>query len=82
MYDVVVIGGNLAGVNAAINAAEKGMKVALVEKNKNPHNPAHCGEGLIETIGDLLGLFKINCHKNRVNKFIINVASQEEYVIS
>ncbi|EMR73997.1 geranylgeranyl reductase family protein [Thermoplasmatales archaeon SCGC AB-539-N05] len=82
MFDLVVVGGNLSGVTAAINAAEKGLKVALVEKNKHPLNPPHCGEGLLEPVGDLLGLFETNCHKNRVNKLIINVASPEEYVIN
>ena len=82
MYDVVVIGGNLAGVSAAINAAKMGVTVALVEKNKQPYNPAHCGEGLVETIGDLLGLFKFRCSKNKVNKLVVNVATSEEYIFN
>ena len=82
MYDVVVIGGNLAGVNAAIKAAKKGVTVALVEKNKHPHKPAHCGEGLLETFGNLLGLFQLECSKNRVNKIIINVGSPKDYIFN
>ena len=40
MFDVIVIGGNLAGASAAINAAEKGANVALVERHKEPFSPA------------------------------------------
>lgn len=80
MYDLVVIGGNLAGVSASINAANKGISVALIEKNKQPINPAHCGEGLLETAGDLLGLFQLECSKNKINKIVINVASIKEYI--
>ena len=36
-YDVVVIGGNLAGTSAAINALEKGASVAVIEKNLQPY---------------------------------------------
>ncbi|MEW5758010.1 MAG: NAD(P)/FAD-dependent oxidoreductase [Candidatus Omnitrophota bacterium] len=34
MYDVVVIGGGWAGINAAITASNLGLKTALVEKDK------------------------------------------------
>lgn len=32
--DVVVVGGGVAGLSAAVAAAQKGMKVVLVEKNR------------------------------------------------
>ena len=35
MFDVVVIGGNLAGASAAIKAVENGLKVALIERIRN-----------------------------------------------
>ena len=35
-YDVVVIGSGPAGYVAAIRAAQLGLSVACVEKNKNP----------------------------------------------
>jgi digeranylgeranylglycerophospholipid reductase len=82
MYDVVVIGGNLAGIHAAINAVKKGVTVALVEKNKQPYKPAHCGEGLLEIAGDLLGLFEFKCLKNKINKIIVNVATNEEFIFN
>ena len=66
MYDIVVIGGNLAGTTAAINAAEEGANVLLVERNKEPFNPAHCGEMLIDTEAELLNLDKIGCEKNEI----------------
>lgn len=34
MYDLCIIGGGVAGISAAITAAQKGMKVAIIEKDK------------------------------------------------
>ena len=77
MFDVVVIGGNLAGVTAAINAASKGVSVVLVERNKEPFDPAHCGELVSDNIAELLNLDKIGCYKNKINKMIVNVPPRE-----
>ena len=77
MYDVVVVGGNLAGTTAAINAAKEGTNVALIERNKKPFFPAHCGEMLTDVETRLLELDRIGCDKNKINKIIINISSKE-----
>ena len=77
MFDVVVIGGNLAGATAAINAASKGVSVALVERNKEPFNPAHCGELVLDITAELLNLDKIGCLKNEINNMIFIISSRE-----
>ena len=68
MYDIVVIGGNIAGASAAIKAASEGVKVVLVERNKEPFNPAHCGEAITDITADLLNLDKIGCEKMKLIK--------------
>ncbi|KYK22845.1 hypothetical protein AYK24_01675 [Thermoplasmatales archaeon SG8-52-4] len=73
MYDLIVVGGNLAGASAAIKASEKGLKVALVEKNKQPFDPAHCGEMLFDVEAESFNLDKIGCKKNEINKLIIKI---------
>jgi digeranylgeranylglycerophospholipid reductase len=78
MFDVIVIGGNLAGASAAINAAEKGVNVALVERHMEPFSPAHCGEGIADVTGELLD--KINCPKNEINFVQINVSTFKEHL--
>lgn len=75
MYDVVVVGGNLAGATAAINAAHKDVKVALIEKNKKPFSPAHCGEAIPRNIADYLKLDKIECKYNSIKKVSVNILS-------
>lgn len=35
MFDIIVIGGNLAGINAAINAAGRYVSVAVIERIRN-----------------------------------------------
>jgi digeranylgeranylglycerophospholipid reductase len=78
-YDVVVIGGNLAGTSAAINALEKGANVALIEKNLHPYDPPHCGEGIDSITTDFINLKKINCHMNPTKKIVINLTKKYEY---
>jgi flavin-dependent dehydrogenase len=46
-YDVIVAGGGLAGLSAAIQLAEKGYRVALIEKNYYPFHRV-CGEYISE----------------------------------
>ena len=76
MFDVIVIGGNLAGTSAAINAAVKGASVALVERNKEPFFPAHCGEGIDEFTLETYGLNKIDFSRNSIRKVILNIGTK------
>lgn len=75
MFDIVIIGGNLSGSLAAINAARKDVSVALIEKHKEPCYPAHCGEGIADITAELLNLDEIRCPKNEIDKIIVNVSS-------
>jgi digeranylgeranylglycerophospholipid reductase len=77
VYDVIVIGGNLAGSSAAISASGKRVNVALVERNKEPFNPAHCGEAMAEVTTKIYGLDKIDFTKNRLSNLLLNVESKE-----
>jgi flavin-dependent dehydrogenase len=45
MYDVICIGGGLAGLTAAIHLRKEGHKVLVLEKEKYPHHKV-CGEYL------------------------------------
>ena len=47
--------------------------IALIEKNKQPFNPAHCGEMLFDIEAEPLNLDKIGCQKNEINKIIIKI---------
>lgn len=42
-YDVIIIGGGLAGLTAAIHLAQNGHRVLVFEKHKYPHHKV-CGE--------------------------------------
>lgn len=80
MYDIVVIGGNLSGVNAAIHASEDGVKVALIEKNNEPFLPSHCGECIDYATAELLLLDAGRCVRNEINTVIANVSSLKDFV--
>lgn len=79
MYDIIIIGGNLSGASAAINAAKKGAKCALVERHKEPFLPAHCGEGIADVIGDFLELDNIKCAKNQIGSITISLSNLKKY---
>ena len=79
MFDIVIIGGNLSGSLAAINAARENVSVALIERHKEPCYPAHCGEGIADITADLLNLDEMRCPKNEIGKVIVNVSSARKY---
>ncbi len=79
VFDIIVIGGNLAGASAAINAAKSGANVALVERHKEPFNPPHCGEAMADVTYNFLELGKIDCLKNQINSLVINISGIKEY---
>lgn len=75
MFDIIVVGGNLAGINAAINAAERDVSVAVIERNKEPLYPARCGEGIDSVTWRLIE--DTGCSKNEIKRIKINISSWE-----
>src|SRR6056297_2270973 len=47
-YDIVIVGGGPAGLNAAINCADENIRVALFEKDREIGVPVRCAEGTSE----------------------------------
>ncbi|MCL2845884.1 MAG: NAD(P)/FAD-dependent oxidoreductase [Chitinivibrionia bacterium] len=45
-FDIIVVGGGLAGSQTAQVCAEAGLKVALIERKEFPSMPVRCGEGV------------------------------------
>ena len=43
LYDVIIIGGGLAGLTCGLHLSQQGVKVLLIEKNQYPHHKV-CGE--------------------------------------
>ena len=58
MYDIIIIGGNLSGSTAAINAVKKGLKVAIIERHKEPFTPPHCGEAIYHITAKLIKIYE------------------------
>ena len=48
-YDVIVVGGGPAGAWTAKHAAEKGVSVLLLEKDKEIGIPVRCAEGVVKS---------------------------------
>ena len=57
-----VIGGGLAGTEAAYQIAKRGIKVKLYEMKPNKYSPAHANQNLAEIVCS--NSFKSNLHTN------------------
>ena len=64
-YDVVILGGGAAGIAAAIAAAKKNCKVALIERNAYLGGKATASE-----VGTICGLYKYS--KTQKSEYIVN----------
>ena len=42
-FDIIIVGGGLAGLTTALHLANNNCKVCLIEKNEYPHHKV-CGE--------------------------------------
>ena len=60
--DIIVIGGGLAGAEAAYQIAKRGIKVKLYEMNPDKFSPAHSNKNLAEIVCS--NSFKSNLHTN------------------
>ncbi|MEN1783777.1 MAG: NAD(P)/FAD-dependent oxidoreductase [Bacteroidota bacterium] len=52
-YDVIIVGGGLAGLTASIYLAKAGFKVAVIEKKSYPHHKV-CGEYISNEVRPIL----------------------------
>lgn len=50
MYDLVVVGGSVAGLNTAFYAAEYGARVVVVDRKKEIGIPVQCAEGIVSSV--------------------------------
>ena len=58
-FDVIIIGGGLAGLCNAIHLSKEGMKVLLIEKNEYPKHKV-CGEYISNEVLPYLKFLEIN----------------------
>ncbi|MEO8253590.1 MAG: NAD(P)/FAD-dependent oxidoreductase [Flavobacterium sp.] len=75
--DVLIIGGGLAGLTAAIHLSEKGLKVTLIEKSSYPRHKV-CGEYISNEILPYLlwlGVDVSQLHPSNISKFEFTTAN-------
>ena len=60
--EVVIIGGGLAGLTAAIDMAQRGKQVLVIEKNRYPHHKV-CGEYVSNEVRPYLQKLGFEVHK-------------------
>lgn len=70
-YDVIIIGGGLAGLTGAIHISKSNFKVLLIEKNSYPKHKV-CGEYVSNEVLpylEFLGFNPFKCGAKRISKF-------------
>ena len=80
MYDVLIIGGGLAGLSSALHLATKGVKVAVLEKKTYPFHK-FCGEYLsLEVLPYLqnLGVQIGELHAGQIGRFLFGAPSGKQ----
>jgi flavin-dependent dehydrogenase len=76
-FDVVVIGGGLAGLVSSYELAKNGQSVALLEKNNYPKHKV-CGEYISNEVKPYLqriGLYPDDLKPHEINRFLISSIS-------
>uniref|UniRef100_UPI004047E51A NAD(P)/FAD-dependent oxidoreductase n=1 Tax=Mariniflexile sp. TaxID=1979402 RepID=UPI004047E51A len=71
MFDVIIIGGGLAGLSSAIHLSKYGFKVLLIEKNSYPKHKV-CGEYISNEVLpylEFLGIDVFQLGAQKINKF-------------
>ncbi len=77
MYDIVCIGGGLAGLTASVRLAKEGYKVAIIEKNNYPQHKV-CGEYISKEVlpfWESLGFFPYNFGAVSLSQFQLSAPS-------
>lgn len=72
-FDIIIIGGGLAGLTTALNLANNNCKVCLFEKNEYPHHKV-CGEYVsneVLTYLNSLGIEPFSIGAKKISKFEI-----------
>ena len=72
-FDIIIIGGGLAGLTTALNLANNNCKVCLIEKNEYPHHKV-CGEYVsneVLTYLNSLGIEPFSIGAKKISKFEI-----------
>lgn len=72
-YDIIIIGGGLAGLTTALHLANANCKVCLIEKNQYPHHKV-CGEYVSNEVLEYLnslGIDPFSIGAKKISKFKI-----------
>ena len=71
LFNVIIIGGGLAGLSSAIHLSKQAIKVLVIEKNTYPKHKV-CGEYISNEVLPYLQYLEIDVSKlgaQRINKF-------------
>tara|TARA_R110002072_G_scaffold118631_1_gene250819 strand:- start:243681 stop:244811 length:1131 start_codon:yes stop_codon:yes gene_type:complete len=79
-WDVIIVGGGLAGLASALHLSRSKLKLLLIEKEEYPHHKV-CGEYVSNEILSYLNSLEIDPLENgakRIDKFIISNRAGDE----
>ena len=71
IYDVAIIGGGPAGVTTAYKCAKAGLKVAVLERDREIGVPVRCAEGIMTKFLAEFGDIPDSVIASQINKIIL-----------
>jgi len=84
MYDVIIVGGGLAGLTTAIDLSSSGLEVLLIEKDKYPKHKV-CGEYVSNEVLPYLERLGVNIEStlaDQIQRLVLSNASGSSVKVS
>lgn len=78
-FDVIIVGGGLAGLSSAIHLSKFGYKILVIEKNTYPKHKV-CGEYISNEVLPYLNFLGIDVFKlgaQKINKFKLSTSKNQ-----
>jgi len=76
-YNIIILGGGLAGLTCALHLSRNNLSVLLIEKNKYPHHKV-CGEYISNEVLpylESLDIYPLENNAKQISKFVLSVNS-------
>jgi flavin-dependent dehydrogenase len=79
-YDIIIVGGGLAGLSSAIHLSKSGLSCLVIEKNSYPKHKV-CGEYISNEVlpyVEFLGIFPFDLGAKKIDRFLLSTTKNNK----